>query len=41
MNGSATDLDSNDRVQGAHRGLERLEVGILIRKHAELAVVDT
>ena len=40
MDSSAADLDRDDGVQRADRGLEGLEVRVLIGEDAEEAVVD-
>ena len=35
VDGGAAELDCDDRVQEADRGLKRLQVGVLVRKDAE------
>ena len=41
MDSRAAHLDGDDGVEGADRGLEGLEVAVLVREHAEVARVDT
>ena len=41
MDRSATQLDSDDGVEAADSGLERLEEAVLVREHAILPILDT
>lgn len=41
MDRGASQLDRDDRVEGADSGLKRLEKAVLVREHAILPSLDT
>lgn len=40
MDGSILDLDGHDRVEAAHCGFERDEVGVFVRKYTKVSRFD-